>query len=69
MGQQTLPYNRIALTPIDYIKRFYRMIEGQYFLFFGITMCALLIGSVAPFGVLCLPEFTSASSKRSQQFR
>ncbi len=54
-GQQTLPYNRIALTPIKYMQRAYRMMGEQYFLFLGITVCALLIGSIVPFGILFGP--------------
>ena len=40
------------------MQRAYRMIEGQYLLFFGITLCALLIGSLGPFGILLGPMIT-----------
>ncbi len=53
MGQ--LPYARIAPTPIKYMKQSYRMIQEQYFLFFGITLVALLLGALAPMGILLGP--------------
>jgi len=58
VGQPLPTYNRVALTPIKYMQRSYRMIEGQYFLFLGITICALIIGSIGPFGILLGPMIT-----------
>jgi len=52
---QQLPYGRIAPTPIKFMKEAYRLIEGQYFLFFGIVLCGLLLGGLAPMGILMGP--------------
>ena len=57
-GQQAVPYRRLSLTPIKYMQRAYRMIKAQYLLFLGVTFCGLLIGSIAPFGILLGPMLT-----------
>ena len=50
-----LPYARIAPTPIQYMKQSYGMIQGQYFLFFGITFCGLFLAGLAPMAILLGP--------------
>ena len=50
-----LPYARIAPTPIQYMKQAYRIIQGQYLLFFAITFCGLLLAGLAPLGILLGP--------------
>ncbi len=58
LGQQILPYNKIAFTPIQYMQRSYRMLGDRYLLFLGITLCGMLIGAVGPLGILLGPMIT-----------
>lgn len=59
-GQNILPFRKIGFTPISYMQRSYRMIRERYFLFFGIVLCALLLGALAPLGILLGPMLTGA---------
>jgi hypothetical protein len=50
-----LEFNRNAVKPIECLKRGWDVIKDQYWLFVGITLVGLLIGSVVPFGILMGP--------------
>ncbi|QDT04495.1 hypothetical protein K227x_28870 [Rubripirellula lacrimiformis] len=46
---------RVAIRPIGLLKRSWRMLGDQYWLFLGITFGGILIGSVVPFGLILGP--------------
>jgi len=44
-----------AVQPIECLKAGWELIKDQYWLFMGVTLVALLIGQLAPFGILMAP--------------
>ena len=54
--EQTVPeFKRNAVQPIECLKRGWDLIKDEYWLFVGMSLLAVLIGSVAPFGILMGP--------------
>ena len=56
----SFPFNQIefkrnAVEPIECIKAGFELIKSQYWLFVGITVVGVLIGSVVPLGILMGP--------------
>jgi len=50
-----IEFRRNAVQPIECIKRGFELIKSQYWLFVGLTIVGLLIGSVVPLGILMGP--------------
>src|SRR5215210_6383216 len=48
-------YRRKAVEPVVCIKAGWNLIRNQYWLFVGITVVGILVGSVVPFGILLGP--------------
>lgn len=54
--EQNFPeFKRNAVQPVECLKRGWELIKDDYWLFMGISLLALLIGSVGPLGVLMGP--------------
>ncbi len=51
----TTPFRRGAVQPVECLKRGWNLIRDQYWLFFGMSLVALLLGSFVPFGILLGP--------------
>ena len=50
-----IPFRRNAVEPVECIKGGWAFIKNQYWLFLGMTLVAILIGSAVPFGILLGP--------------
>lgn len=50
-----IPFNRNAVEPVECIKRGWELIKPQYWLFVGIVIVGMLVGSVVPFQLLMGP--------------
>lgn len=50
-----IPFRRNAVEPVECIKRGWEIIKGQYWLFVGMTLVGVLIGSAVPLGILMGP--------------
>jgi hypothetical protein len=50
-----IPFKRNAVEPIKCLKDGFNLIKGQYWLFVGICLVAILVGSVVPLGILMGP--------------
>lgn len=50
-----IPIRRKAIKPIECLKGGFNLIKDQYWLFVGMCAVAVLVGSVAPFGILMGP--------------
>ena len=48
-------FRRKAVEPVECIKSGWNLIRNQYWLFVGLTVVGILIGSVVPFGILLGP--------------
>jgi hypothetical protein len=48
---------QVSINPIDLYKRSLALMGDQYWLFVGMTLVAILVGSVVPFGILMGPMF------------
>jgi hypothetical protein len=48
-------FKRNAVEPIECIKGGWNLIRSQYWLFLGITLVGVIIGSIVPFGILLGP--------------
>ena len=46
---------KVSVQPIQLIKRGYRMLADQYWMFLGITFVGLIVGSAVPFGIILGP--------------
>jgi hypothetical protein len=55
MSEDRPSFNRGAIRPIECLKAGWRLIADDYWLFLGITLVAVLIGSVVPLGILLGP--------------
>lgn len=47
--------SKVSVKPIELLKRSYAIIADQYWLFLGIVVIAMIIGSAVPFGLLMGP--------------
>jgi hypothetical protein len=45
-------FRKVFSNPIDLIQRSFALVKSNYWLFLGITLVGVLIGSVVPFGIL-----------------
>ncbi|MGV3483258.1 MAG: hypothetical protein ACO1RT_02435 [Planctomycetaceae bacterium] len=54
-AQQATSIRQVQVKPIELLKRGYALIRGQYWLFLGVTIVGLLIGSAVPLGLLLGP--------------
>lgn len=50
-----IDFKRNAVEPIECIKAGYELIKSQYWLFVGMTVVGMIIGSVVPLGILMGP--------------
>jgi hypothetical protein len=48
-------FNRRAIKPVECLKQGWGLIKDQYWLFFGIVIVGIMIGSMVPFGILFGP--------------
>ncbi len=55
VSTEDLNVRQVKVKPIDLLKRSYRMMGEQYWLFFGITLVGILIASAVPFGLIMGP--------------
>lgn len=55
MSVNELTFNRRAVRPLECIGAGWRLIKGDYWLFLGISVVGMLLGSVVPMGVLIGP--------------
>ncbi len=53
-----LDIRTVKIRPIELLKRGYRMLGDQYWLFLGITVVGMLIGSAVPMGLILGPMIT-----------
>lgn len=51
----TIPFQRKAVQPMVCLKSGWALIKDQYWLFVGMCLVAIIIGSVVPFGILMGP--------------
>ena len=51
----TTPFRRNAVEPVVCLKAGWNLIRDQYWLFFGMSLVALLLGSFVPFGIILGP--------------
>jgi hypothetical protein len=50
-----IEFKRNAVLPVECIKAGWELIKGQYWLFVGMTVVGLIVGSVVPLGILMGP--------------
>lgn len=50
-----IPFKRNAVEPLECIKAGFELIKSQYWLFMGITVVGIIIGSIVPLGILMGP--------------
>ena len=50
-----IPFRRNAVEPVECIKGGWELIKNQYWMFMGMTLIAILIGSAVPLGILLGP--------------
>lgn len=50
-----IPFRRNAVEPVECIKGGWELIKNHYWLFFGMTLIGILIGSAVPAGILLGP--------------
>jgi hypothetical protein len=50
-----IQFKRNAVEPIECIKAGFALIKSQYWLFVGITVVGIIIGSIVPLGILMGP--------------
>ncbi|TWU58074.1 hypothetical protein [Rubripirellula reticaptiva] len=50
-----LQIRKVKVRPLDLLKRGYRMLGDQYWLFLGITIVGMIVGSAVPFGLILGP--------------
>ena len=50
-----IAFSRISISPLDFIREAFNRVKGQYGLFLGITLVGMLLGGMAPLGVLLGP--------------
>jgi hypothetical protein len=55
MNEMATTYNRGAVRPVQCLKEGWGLVKDDYFLFLGITIVGLLVGSAVPFGILLGP--------------
>lgn len=55
MTTPQIPYRRNAVGPIECITAGWELVKGQYWLFVGMCVVAMLIGSAVPAGILLGP--------------
>ncbi|HVG32483.1 MAG TPA: hypothetical protein VM911_05360 [Pyrinomonadaceae bacterium] len=55
MSASVTPFNRGVVNPIDCYKAGWNLIKERYWLFMGISAVGILLGSVAPMGLLLGP--------------
>jgi|SRR5882724_5237925 len=52
---EEIEFRRKAVAPVECIKSGWNLIKNQYWLFVGLSVVGVLIGSVVPFGILLGP--------------
>jgi uncharacterized membrane protein len=55
MSTPLIPYRRNAIQPMECMKAGWELIRGQYWLFVGMVVVGLLVGSAVPMGILMGP--------------
>lgn len=56
-ASEAIPFARVAISPVEYLQEAWSRVKPQYGLFLGITAVGMLLGSVAPLGILLGPMF------------
>ena len=57
MSSNALEFRRGVVKPVECLRAGWDLIKGQYWLFLGITLAALFVGSAVPMGILMGPMF------------
>ena len=55
MTTPEIPYRRNAVEPVQCIKAGWELVKNQYWLFFGMCVVGMMIGSAVPLGILLGP--------------
>src|SRR5215216_7839973 len=55
MTTPQIPYQRNAVEPVQCIKDGWELVKNQYWLFVGMALISLMIGSAVPAGILLGP--------------
>jgi uncharacterized membrane protein len=55
MTTAQIPFQRNAVQPVNCIKAGWELVKGQYWLFIGMCLLALVIGQAVPMGILLGP--------------
>src|SRR5215207_189868 len=55
MTTSQIPFRRNAVQPVNCIKAGWELVKGQYWLFIGMCLLALIIGQAVPLGILLGP--------------
>src|SRR5690349_22031400 len=55
MATPEIPYRRHAVEPIECIKAGWELVKDRYWLFVGMCVVAVMIGSAVPLGILLGP--------------
>lgn len=55
MSSDPLDYQRRAVRPMQCLREGWQLIKDDYWLFFGITLVGMLLGSLVPLGILLGP--------------
>ena len=55
MAPSAVPFNRGAMRPLKCLGEGWQLVADRYWLFLGITAVGIILGSLAPFGILMGP--------------
>ena len=50
-----VPFSRVTISPVAYLGEAWSRVKGRYGLFFGVTALGMLLGGMAPLGLLLGP--------------
>ena len=56
-ASESIPFARVVISPVEYLQEAWSRVKPQYGLFLGITVVGILLGSIAPLGILLGPMF------------
>ncbi len=57
MLETSSDFSRVAIEPTRCLSMGWEMIKGQFWIFFAITLCGILLASFVPFGILAGPMY------------
>ena len=55
MTTREIPFNRNVVEPVECVKAAWRLVKDQYWLFVGMCLIGIMIGSAVPLGILLGP--------------